>query len=222
MVIVGLGAASILARFLVRAGYGQLTLLDSDRTSVSNWPRQDYTRAEVTATPPSYKVFALARRLLDDAPGALTVTAHALTLQDAHALGIDLSGSLAVCLVDNDPTPIAAHRIFAPLGMPILYAGFARTAGRGYVLVEERRDNAPCIGCAFPSKIDSDKYFPCASQSADLPLLAAGFLLYAAGTLVMRRPRAWNYREFGLANGAFDVASRWEKTPDCPLCGEHP
>lgn len=218
-VVVGLGAQSILTRWLARTGWSHLKLVDPDTVAVSNWSRQDFPRAAYTADASPYKVHALAETLIADAAGPLTVEAHPFTLQDVVDAGIELSADVALVLIDSDPGRIFAARYFRQQRTPVVFAGFAnRAADCGYVFVQDR-DDAACLACAFPAILANPTDHPCGPQSAELPLLLGGLILYAATTLVMpERPRDWNRRIVGLGTGTLDSAALLTPRAGCPLC----
>jgi molybdopterin/thiamine biosynthesis adenylyltransferase len=219
--VMGLGASSIAVRWLVRKGLGHLKAVDPDIVSLSNYPRQEFTPQEVASIPSPRKVFALGERLVREAPGPLVVEAYAHTVQEAVALGADLSCDVGVCLVDSDAARLFCARWFRAQHTPLLVAGFSPLADRGYVFVQagEAGADAGCLCCLFPELAGSDRFYRCAAQTADLPLVMGGLLLYAVDSLVMGRPRDWNYREVGLGSGVLDVATQVPSRPGCPLCG---
>jgi hypothetical protein len=222
--VVGLGAVSPVVRWGVRKGWaawGRLRLFDPDVTSITNWPRQEQTREEATASSSPYKVHALAKRLLHESAGPIVVEAHAMTLKQAIAAGIDPRCDVAIILVDNDPGRMHAVITYLDLGVPAIFAGFSPDAQRGYVFVQEpaAASSAPCLACVFPFMVGSQMHYPCSGQTADLPLLLGGLILYAVDTVLgMERYRDWNYREIGLGTGLLDRSRMLPQRSGCPIC----
>jgi hypothetical protein len=56
--------------------------------------------------------------------------------------------------------------------------------------------------------VNDDRY-PCPGTPAIADILQAvgALAVYAADTLLMKRPRSWNYRRIDLSDGALDGAS---------------
>ena len=59
----------------------------------------------------------------------------------------------------------------------------------------------------------------CAPSSVDLLKPIAGLALYAVDSLIMARPRKWNYREVFMDGSIPDRTVRLEKDLACPECG---
>jgi hypothetical protein len=90
-------------------------------------------------------------------------------------------------------------------------------AEHGYVFVQE--PGRACFGCLFPKSHKARKA-PCRTPAVkDILKVVAGFALYAIDSLLMKRPRNWNYRDIHLAGFAPGCECVIEKRNDCPLCG---
>jgi hypothetical protein len=74
------------------------------------------------------------------------------------------------------------------------------------VFVQETE--GPGIACLFPDTADDDRY-PCPGTPAiaDILQVLGALAVYAVDTLLMKRPRDWNYRRISLSDGALDGAS---------------
>jgi hypothetical protein len=72
----------------------------------------------------------------------------------------------------------------------------------------------------FPDMINDDRY-PCPGTPAIADILQAvgSLTVYAVDTLLMNRPRTWNYRRISLSEAALDGASLIPVRKDCPICG---
>jgi len=86
----------------------------------------------------------------------------------------------------------------------------------GYVFVQDRE--GPCIGCLFPDMADDDRY-PCPGTPAIVDILQAlgALAVYAVDTLLMERPRRWNYRRISLSHGALDGGSMVPTRQGCRM-----
>ena len=204
--VVCFGAEGILSQIaptLVRKGIGRITLLDDDLVEASNLNRQRFYEPDIGKN----KALVLATNLQLECIAATEIQGIALRLEEAIARGLDLSCDVAVCGVDNDPARVAASRYFHASRIPVIFAGVSRDGDHGYVFVQEIE--GPCIACMFPDMINDDRY-PCPGTPAIADILQAvgSFAVYAVDTLLMNRPRAWNYRRIHLSDAALDGASR--------------
>ena len=78
-----------------------------------------------------------------------------------------------------------------------------------------------CFACLFPDVLESQRE-PCPNTPAaiDVVKVVAGMTLYVVDSLVMARPRAWNYKQLFLDGSAPDRSATIDRRPDCRLCGE--
>lgn len=103
----------------------------------------------------------------------------------------------------------------------MIFAAVSRDADHGYAFVQEKM--GACIACLFPDIINDDRY-PCPGTPAVADILQAvgALVVYAVDTLLMPRPRVWNYRTVSLSDGSFDAASQIAARESCRLCGAEP
>ena len=108
--------------------------------------------------------------------------------------------------MDNNPARVAASRYFNAQGVPVMFTAVSGDGDHGYVFVQDR--DGPCIGCLFPAMADDDRY-PCPGTPAIADILqeVVALAVYAVDTLLMKRPRHWNYPRITLSDGAQDGAS---------------
>ena len=196
------GINSQIAPTLVRKGIGVLTLLDDDIVEASNLNRQRFYESDIGEN----KAVALARNLQRDCIADTEIRGWPLRFEEAVARKIDLSCNVAICGVDNNPARVAASRYFRFEGIPVIFTAVSRDGDHGYVFVQER--HGPCIACMFPDMINDDHY-PCPGTPAIADILQAvgALVVYAVDTLLMKRPRSWNYRRIGLADPTSDGGS---------------
>ena len=200
--VVCVGAGGIISQIaptLVRKGIGKITLLDDDFVESSNLNRQRFYTRDIGHN----KALSLAANLQPECITETEIVDHASRLEEAIADGIDLTCDVAICGVDNNPARVAASRLFRANGIPVIFAAVSRDGDHGYVFVQQQ--TGPCIGCLFPDIVNDDRY-PCPGTPAIADILQAlgGFAVYAIDTLLMNRPRAWNYRSIHLADGIED------------------
>ena len=207
------GIISQIAPTLVRKGIGRIALLDDDVVEASNLNRQRFYERDLGKN----KAFALAENLQAECIAETDIRGLPFRLQEAAARGIDLSCDVAVCGVDNNPARVFASRYFRAAGIAVVFTAVSANGDHGYVFVQGRE--GPCIACMFPDMINDDRY-PCPGTPAIADILQAlgGLAVYAVDTLLMKRPRSWNYRRLGLAAGDFDCATQVEPREGCRLC----
>ena len=207
------GIISHVAPTLVRKGIGRVTLLDGDIVDVSNLNRQRFYKNDIG----SKKAITLARNLKQECIAATEIRGYAFRFEEAVARRINLSGDVVICGVDNNPARVEVSRYFFARGIPVIFTAVSADGDHGYVFVQGQSE--ACIGCLFPDMVNDDR-FPCPGTPAIADILqAVGSLAgYAVDTLLMNRPRAWNYRRLTLSDGEFDGATQVLRRNQCSLC----
>ena len=208
----GGGQGGEVAVGLARKGVGQLTLFDYDIVELSNLPRQQFRPRDVGRN----KALALASNLRTQATGGTLIEGHALSFQDAVEAGMEIDGILVVA-VDNNPTRLAAARYCLSKGLPALLLGVDAEAAKGYVFVQTSQAGQACFSCAFPDAQEDRGVHGCVGASLEILKVVAGIALYAIDSLLMPRPRPWNYKEVFLARGG-DGHRTLAVRPGCALC----
>jgi len=206
------GIISQIAPTLVRKGIGRITLLDDDIVEASNLNRQRFYIKDVGEN----KALALAENLLPECIAETEIQGIPLRLEEAIASDIELSCDVAVCGVDNNPARVAASRHFRSIGVPVIFTAVSVNGDHGYVFVQEKA--GPCIGCLFPDMTDDDRYScPGTPAIADILQAVGALAVYSLDTLLMKRPRRWNYRRISLSDGALDGGSLVPARPGCRM-----
>ena len=207
------GIISQIAPTLVRKGIGRITLLDDDLVEASNLNRQRFYSRDIGAN----KAIALARNLEAECIVATEIRAHAFRFEEAIAREINLACDVAICGVDNNPARVEASRFFRSRRIPVIFAAVSRDADHGYVFVQGAA--GPCIGCLFPDIVNDDRY-PCPGTPAIADILQAvgSLVVYAVDTLLMERPRTWNYRRISMSDQDLDGGSLIPSKETCQLC----
>jgi len=209
--VVCVGAGGIISQIaptLVRKGIGRMTLLDNDIVEPSNLNRQRFYVKDIR------KNKALALALQTECIVETEIRGYALRLEEAIARGIDLECDAAICGVDNNPARVAASRYFRLKSIPVIFTAVSRDAVHGYVFVQDK--DAACIGCLFPDMINDDRY-PCPGTPAIADILQAvgSLAVYALDTVLMKRPRIWNYRSVRLSDGRNDACALISTRQNC-------
>lgn len=210
------GIVSQIAPTLVRKGIGRITLLDDDIVEASNLNRQRFYERDLGRN----KALAMAANLQLECIAATEIRGYAFRLEEAIARAVNLSCSVAICGVDNNPARVAASHHFRAKGVPVIFTAVSRDGDHGYVFVQDRE--GPCIACLFPDMADDDRY-PCPGTPAIADILQAvgALAVYAVDTLLMQRPRSWNYRTIRLSDGALDGAAIVLARPGCRVFAPH-
>jgi molybdopterin-synthase adenylyltransferase len=213
--VVCIGAGGIISQIaptLVRKGIGGITLLDDDLVEATNLNRQRFYITDVGKN----KAFALAQNLQPECIAATEIRGMACRLEEAIGQGVDLTCDVAICGVDNNPGRVAASRFFRSKGVPLIFTAVSTDTDHGYVLVQAK--DGPCIACLFPDMVNDDRY-PCPGTPAIADILQAvgSLAVYAVDTVLMSRPRAWNYRRISLADAATGGATQVPVRQGCQM-----
>ena len=117
---------------------------------------------------------------------------------------------------------------------PLITYGFIAAAtktlrmGTGMLILPMRRDivvvakqiSEPLryAACVFPDMMNNNR-FPCPGTPAVADILQAvgALAVYAVDSLLMHRPRLWNYRTVRLSDGQMDSSAVVPARPQCPM-----
>lgn len=199
---------------LVRKGIGQLTICDKDNVDKTNLARQ-YFYAKDVGRP---KAVALAQNLLLHATDHTLIEGYAASFQHLVAQGVTIQGDIAVVGVDNNATRIAAAKHYLDRHIPVIFLAVDVQASRGYVFVQTSQPGDSCFQCLYPDAPTDNRIYGCAGASIEILKIMAGIALYAIDSLLMARPRPWNYKAVFLDQGG-DGQQQIGQRPSCPLCG---
>jgi molybdopterin/thiamine biosynthesis adenylyltransferase len=199
---------------LARKGVGRLTLFDHDIVELSNPARQQFGPEDLDQN----KALALARHLAHQATGRTLIEGHARSFQDAVARGASVEANIAVVGVDNNATRFAAAEYYLGHYIPVIFLAVDERAARGYVFVQTSRAGESCFLCLFPDAAEDRRIHGCAGASIEILKVVAGIALYAVDSLLMPRPRPWNYKALFLDQGQ-DGHRTIRQRPGCSLCG---
>lgn len=210
----GLGCPSAL--YLASAGVGRLTLADHDTVDLTNLQRQVlHTTSRVgTAKVESAKV-----HLADINP-----------LIDIHTLQTRLEGDALHAAVaqadvvldcsDNFKTRHAVNRACVALGKPLVSGAAVRMDGQ-LACFDLGQAQAPCYHCLFPDGDDVTEE-RCATMGVFAPLTGIIGTLQAAEALKILggfgQPLFGTLQLFDARRGEF-TRIRFQKDPECPVCG---
>ena len=107
---------------------------------------------------------------------------------------------------------------------PVLFTAVAKDALHGNIFVQEAKPDTACYGCLFTDAVHDQTFHPCSPSVTDILKVMGGIVSYAVDSLLMPRPRLWNFKSVYLSSGD-DMAWKVERRKDCALCGtphDHP
>lgn len=214
----GLGAQ--VAYGLVRKGAKKLVIADKDIVATTNLNRQMFFAADLFKN----KAQRLCRNLRPHGHFGTELVAEPCWLHELDLAAI--KPDVVIVAVDNQlpSARLDACRICAAFGIPAVFLGVTPDADGGYVFVQER--NSADWACALKPQHGKGALgkhpatCPEAAASIDILATLAGIALYAADTLLMRRPRDWNYWYVSLSRGGFGGAMNVARRPGCIVCGD--
>lgn len=210
------GLNSAVAGPLVRKGIGRLEICDHDVVEASNLCRQHFYEHDLYQ-PKAYRLAANAAR---EGQLGTEVLGHFTAFNDQSAEFLGLRADVAVCGVDNNHTRAVAARFFREAGIPVIFSAVSESADYGWVFVQEPQ--GPCVACVFPRMAEANaERQPCRRIPAVADILHAlgGIVLYAIDSLLMERPRGWNFRSVHLVGTSPDEIDRVTPRKKCRLCG---
>ena len=197
---------------LARKGVGSLILQDGDSVAWSNLNRQPFLAKQVGKN----KSYALAEVLVAQATGRTTITTLPWFFPDERGLSVLETCDVVVCGVDDDKSRIAISSWALQRDIPLIIMAVTYNADFGYCFVQEP---GACFGCLDPVAFGAPRTTPCVVGSAiDILKVVGGLALYAVDSLLMDRPRAWNYKEVSLDGDRVEHQMVVAQSADCPLC----
>lgn len=216
--VVGCGAlGSQQAALLVRAGVGEVVLIDRDFVEESNLQRQTlYDEADAAERTP--KALAAAAHL-GKANSAVRVEAHVADLTPGNIA--ELLGGAHVILdgTDNFETRYLINDFSVQSGIPWIYGAAVASSG---VCLTVRPGSTPCLACLFPTApgglhetcdtsgiLNATASLVASLQVAEATKLLVGAEAATGGKLIS--VDVWNTR--------FHEMDAGERVEDCRACG---
>ncbi len=215
--IVGCGAlGSFQAEALVRAGVGQLRLIDRDYVDYTNLQRQ-WLYGEADAENESPKAIAAATRLHQlnrHSEIEPVVTDFTPSNAEELAAGCDL----ILDGTDNFETRYLLNDLSVKLGIPWIYGAAIGSYGIVMTIVPER---GPCLACVYPEPpagaqrtCDVDGVLaPCTASVASLQVAAALRLLVGWPDFACR------IHTLDVWGGTSNHVEAGGRDPECRVCG---
>ncbi len=211
----GLGSPS--AIYLAVAGVGTIGIVDGDRVDLTNLHRQVLHFTHDVGRPKTQS----ARRTLEDLNPDVRVIPFQTVLSSENAVEIIADFDIVVNGSDNFPTRYLVNDACVMLGKPLVDASILKWEGQATVFLPGRG----CYRCLFPTPPPPGAVPSCAEGG--IIGAVAGYM----GTLqVIETVKILLGSGETLANKLllFDAFTgetrtvRWNRNPDCPVCGDHP
>ncbi len=219
VLVVGAGGlGSPLAMYLAAAGVGHLGLVDFDVVDLSNLQRQIlHSTSDV-----GRKKLASARDRLHALNPEIEISLHETALTSENALDILRPYAIVADGTDNYPTRYLVNDACVLLGKTNVYGSIYRFEGQASVFDARR---GPCYRCLFPEPPPPGLVPSCAEGGVlgVLPGVIGTIQAVETVKLILERgePLIGRLLLFdALAMRFRDVKIR--KSPECPLCGDHP
>jgi adenylyltransferase/sulfurtransferase len=212
----GLGCP--LTQYLAAAGVGRIGLVDFDVVDVSNLQRQVlYGTADVGRP----KVDVARERIRAQNPDVVVETFRE-RLTSTNALERFRGFDVIIDGTDNFPTRYLSNDACVLLGKPTVYGAILRFEGQASTFDARR---GPCYRCLFPEPPPPGSVPSCA-EGGVLGVLPGIIALIQATEAVklltgVGEPLIGRFLHYDALAMRFDEF-RFQKDPDCPVCGTHP
>jgi molybdopterin-synthase adenylyltransferase len=178
ILIVGVGGLGVpAATALIRAGFGNLTLIDPDAVELSNLPRQVLFGPSDLGAP---KAHAAARCLRELLPGA-KIDAHVARLDAANATQLITDAQFVIDATDDPAAKFLINDVCVALGRPFVYGGVLGLTGQAMTVIPRA---TACLRCLFEEPPGPDDAASCREAGIIGPI--AGAIGVAQATEAMR------------------------------------
>jgi adenylyltransferase/sulfurtransferase len=217
-VVVGLGAlGSSAAGFLVRAGIGQVVLIDRDLLELHNLQRQVLYTEEDLNRPKA----VAAAEILQKINSSVTIEVHTKDLNVTNAESLLTGADIVLDGTDNLQTRFLINDVCVKHGIPWIYAGAVGTSG----MVMPILPGHPCLRCLIPSLPPPGLLQTCdiAGVMNTIPALIASLECTIAYQILTGQFEAPEGISFLVHTDIW--RQTWDRMEvrqldDCPCCGE--
>lgn len=219
--VVGMGAlGTVLANHLVRAGIGELRLIDRDFVEPSNLQRQMlYDEDDARAAAP--KAVAAAARLAR-INGDVRLEPHVADLNPATAEALLAGVDLVLDGTDNFAVRFLINDACVRAGVPWIYGGAVSSRGVTMTIVP---GETPCLRCLYPQPPAPGALETCDTAGVIAPVVdivaslqAAEAFKWLVGAKDRLRRGMTHIDLWHNQYAAVDLSGA--RRADCPCCGE--
>jgi adenylyltransferase/sulfurtransferase len=211
------GLGSPVSLYLAAAGVGTIGIVDGDRVELSNLHRQIVHYTHDIGRPKTQS----ARRTLEDINPEVKVVPYQITLTSENAFEIIASYDVVVNGSDNFPTRYLVNDACVMLGKPLVDASILKWEGQATAFLPGRG----CYRCLFPTPPPPGSVPSCAEggivgavagymgslQVVETIKILLGVGETLANRLVLVDMLAGEIRTL-----------KWNRNPECPVCGDLP
>jgi molybdopterin/thiamine biosynthesis adenylyltransferase/rhodanese-related sulfurtransferase len=218
VLIIGAGGlGSPTALYLAAAGVGTLGIVDGDQVDLTNLHRQILHTTPAIGQPKTES----ARRTLTGLNPDVTVVTYQTVLTSANAMDTIRPYDVVINGSDNFPTRYLINDACVLLGKPLVDASILKWEGQATTFVPGRG----CYRCLFPTPPPPGAVPSCAEGGilgalcgfmGSRQALEAMKLLLGVGETLANRLLI-----FDALEGETRVV-RWNRNPECPVCGDRP
>ncbi|HET8998493.1 MAG TPA: molybdopterin-synthase adenylyltransferase MoeB [bacterium] len=218
VLIIGAGGlGSPTALYLAAAGVGTIGIVDGDQVDLTNLHRQILHATSALGRPKTES----ARKTLGELNPDVTVVPYQTVLTSANALDVLAPYDVVINGSDNFPTRYLVNDACVLLGKPLVDASILKWEGQATTFLPGRG----CYRCLFPTPPPPGAVPSCAEggilgalcgfMGSRQALETLKVLLGVGETLANR------LLIFDALEGETRVV-RWNRNPQCPVCGDQP
>jgi len=214
-VVIGGGAIGTNAlSFLVRAGVGQVVVVDRDIVEVSNLQRQTLFSERDLGRPKA----KAAEEHLREVNSEIDITGIVSDITYANIQNIIRGSTVVLDATDNMDTRFLVNDACVKLGIPWIYAGAVGVTGMLMVV----RPGGPCLRCVFHSLPQPGELPTCDTVGIvnTLPSVVAALEVTEAFKIMMGKPTTKELLVLDVWNAEIQKV-RVKQDPGCECCGKH-
>jgi adenylyltransferase/sulfurtransferase len=213
-VVIGCGALGTYAlSFLVRAGVGQVTVVDRDIIDLSNLQRQSLFDEKDVGRPKA----KVAEERLRNINSEIAIHGTLADINHANVVGIVKDATVVLDATDNMDTRFLVNDACVKLGIPWIYAGAVGVTGMVMPVVKE----GPCLRCVFPSLPQPGQLPTCDTVGIvnTLPSAVASIQVTEAFKIMQGKEPLRELIVLDVWQGELQRI-KVKKNPDCDCCGK--
>lgn len=212
--VIGCGALGTYAlSFLVRAGVGQVYVVDRDIIDISNLQRQSLF-GEKDVGRPKAKV---AEEALKEINSEIEIHGEVADISYANVQRIVKDATVVLDATDNMDTRFLVNDACVKLGIPWIYAGAVGVTGMVMPVVSD----GPCLRCVFPTLPQPGQLPTCDTVGIvnTLPSMVASIEVTEAFKIMQGKEPFKELLVLDIWQGELQKV-KVKKNPECDCCGK--
>ena len=212
--VIGCGALGTYAlSFLVRAGVGQVYVVDRDIIDISNLQRQSLF-GEKDVGRPKAKV---AEEALKEINSEIEIHGEVADISYANVQRIVKDATVVLDATDNMDTRFLVNDACVKLGIPLIYAGAVGVTGMVMPVVSD----GPCLRCVFPTLPQPGQLPTCDTVGIvnTLPSMVASIEVTEAFKIMQGKEPFKELLVLDIWQGELQKV-KVKKNPECDCCGK--